>query len=238
MYIAHRGLHNASMPENSIAAFKNAIEHGYAIELDVQMTKDNVLIVLHDFDTLRMTGVKKIITKSTYQEIKNLSLKETKEHIPTLQSVLDLVSGKVYLDIEIKRRVRARKFLALIKQTLDAYEGEYSIKSFDPMIPWWYKRHNKKIKCGVLSYNHNDYKAPKFFRKTLQNCKYFWCFKPDFIAYRLQDYTEELHKSIEKANIPLMLWTITTQEELKEAKKFTNNIIFEKIDIKEDHKSK
>lgn len=239
MYIAHRGLHNSVMPENSLAAFKNAIDHGYAIELDIQMTKDNVLIILHDFDTLRMTGVKKVITKSTYEEIKKLSLKETKEHIPTLQSVLDLVGGKVYLDIEIKRRNRSRKFLRLIKEALDAYEGEYSIKSFDPLIPWWYKRHNKNIKCGVLSYNHNDYKAPKFFRVLMQKCKYFWFYKPDFIAYRLQDYTEELNKRLKKENMPLMLWTITAKEELKEAKKYTNDIVFEKIDIKkEDHKSK
>ena len=231
MYIAHRGLHDNIVPENSLLAFKKAIESGYNIELDIQMTKDNVLVIFHDENTFRMTGVSKNITKSTYNEIKKLRLKDTNEKIPTLQETLNLVAGKVYLDIEIKRRKQKRKYLQLIKKTLDNYKGEYSIKSFDPTIPRWYKKHNSSIKCGVLNYSHNDYIAPKFFRIFLRNCNYLFWYKPDFIAYKLDDYTKELDEKLKKYNISIMLWTITTDEQRKKALKYTNNIIFEKIKI-------
>lgn len=75
MYIAHRGLHASKVPENSLLAFKKAIEAGYAIELDIQMTKDNVLVIFHDENTSRMTGISMNITQSTYNEIKELKIK-------------------------------------------------------------------------------------------------------------------------------------------------------------------
>ena len=63
--IAHRGLHDDNKPENSLSAFKNAIKHGYAIEIDLQMTKDNKIVVFHD-DTLDLmtTGNGKVSDKT------------------------------------------------------------------------------------------------------------------------------------------------------------------------------
>lgn len=138
-----------------------------------------------------------------------------------------MVDGKVYLDIEIKRRKQSRKYLQLIKKSLDEYKGEYSIKLFDPTTPRWYKRHNPNIKCGVLNYSHNDYKAPIFFREYLRKCNYLFLYKPDFIAYKLSDYSKKLDEKLKKLNISIMLWTITTEEQMKEALKYTNDIIFE-----------
>lgn len=68
--IAHRGIHNnKDIPENSLLAFKTAVENNYAIELDVQLTKDNVLVVFHDYDLKRMTNKNGLIQDLTYKEL-------------------------------------------------------------------------------------------------------------------------------------------------------------------------
>ena len=94
-YIAHRGLHDKNIPENSMAAFKRAVEYGYAIELDVQKTSDNELVVFHDESLYRMCKVKKKITECTFSELCSMTLGESSEHIPKFVDVLNLVHGAV-----------------------------------------------------------------------------------------------------------------------------------------------
>ena len=102
--IAHRGLfdNNAEAPENSLAAFRNAVEHGFGMELDVQLTKDEKLVVFHDFDLKRMCGVHKKLTELTYAELEQYFLKNSTEKIPLFSDVLELINGKVPLVVEIK----------------------------------------------------------------------------------------------------------------------------------------
>ena len=103
LLFAHRGVHdNIKVPENSIKAFYLSIENNLNIELDVQLTDDNVLVVFHDESLRRMTGVNKNLNELRYEEIKNLKLLKTNETIPTLKEVLKLINGQVILDIEIK----------------------------------------------------------------------------------------------------------------------------------------
>ena len=105
---AHRG-YSAQYPENTIPAFKGAIEIGAEwIELDVQETADGEIIVMHDSNLKRTTGVDKEIWQVNYGEIKNLDngswfdRKYQEVHIPTLEEVLKVTRGKIRLNIEIK----------------------------------------------------------------------------------------------------------------------------------------
>ena len=69
-HFAHRGFHGeAGIPENSMAAFRRARELGYGIELDVQLTKDDVLVVHHDYDLKRTCGTGKYIRDLTYEQL-------------------------------------------------------------------------------------------------------------------------------------------------------------------------
>lgn len=108
--IAHRGLHdvNGGIVENSIESFKLAIDKKYIIELDVHISKDGEIVVFHDDNLNRVTGVNKKISEVTYDEIKKLKLKNTDSYIPTLQEILMLVDGKVPLLIEIKNNGTVR----------------------------------------------------------------------------------------------------------------------------------
>ncbi len=101
-YYAHRGLHNLEngIPENSLLAFRKALEAGYGMELDVQVTRDGELIVFHDETLERVCGIPKKIADCTCAELENYFLLETQEKIPRLAEVLELVEGKVPLIID------------------------------------------------------------------------------------------------------------------------------------------
>ena len=91
--IAHRGaFNNKDIPENSIKAFEKAIEKNYIIELDVHILKDNTIVVYHDDNVKRLTGVDKSIIDFNYSQLKELSLLNTKYKIPRLIDVLELVN--------------------------------------------------------------------------------------------------------------------------------------------------
>ena len=150
--IAHRGMFdNIKTPENSIASFKKALKYNYSIELDVQLTKDNILVVFHDFNLKRMTGIDKLITDTNYEELKKLKLLNTNEHIPTLDEVLKLINNKVLLDIEIKDTKNIKELTNILKAKLSNYSN-FILKSFNPRIVR-YLKNNTKYEVGYLINN-------------------------------------------------------------------------------------
>ena len=151
LIIAHRGLHTNEIPENTIGAINNAVLNNVALEIDVQLTKDNVLVVFHDKNLLRLTNVNKNLKDVTYNEIKNLFIKNSKETIPRFEDVLKIVDGKVLLDIEIKYYSKPLKTIKCLGKLLEKYEGKYIIKSFNPFISFLYKLFNKTANVGVLA---------------------------------------------------------------------------------------
>ena len=104
VYIAHRGFfdNKKGVPENSIPAFQKAVEYGFGIELDVQLSKDGYLLVFHDDNLKRMCGVDKKLREMNYEEILQYSLLNTNEKIPLFTEVLKVIGGKVPLIVEVK----------------------------------------------------------------------------------------------------------------------------------------
>ncbi len=89
-------------PENSIPAFQRAVQQGYGIELDVQLTTDNRLVVFHDETLQRMCGFDKKLTECSYDELKHYRLAKSDEKIPLFDEVLKVIDGKVPLIVEVK----------------------------------------------------------------------------------------------------------------------------------------
>lgn len=222
LVIAHRGLHNSKIPENTLSAINNAILNNVAVEIDVQLTKDNVLVVFHDKNLFRLTNVNKNLKDINYNQIKDLSIYNGKEVIPRLEDVLNLVNGKVLLDIEIKYYSKPLKTLKYVSNLLKNYNGKYFIKSFNPFISFCYKLYNRKAKVGVLV------KKSKF----INSLCYLFFYKPDFIVYNVNDINERVVNKLKKYNIPLYLYTINSIESLEKAKKWTKVIIYENLDKK------
>ena len=209
--IAHRGLwDNETIPENSMKAFQKAIQNSYPIELDVQLTKDNVLVVFHDYNLKRMTGVPIYLQESTFQEIEECPLLMTKERIPTFQSVLDLVKDKVFLDIEIKQT----KKIALVCDTLMKELGDFSnfvIKSFDPRIVRYLKTHYPNVEVGYLIHK----KYPTWWQKILLPSSFMlWYTKTDFLAIHKKLLELKKYQKLSK-KYPIFLWTIQDTNEIQ-----------------------
>lgn len=229
-YIAHRGLHNEIVPENSMLAFKKAIEKNIAIELDLQITKDNKVIVFHDRNLKRMTGIDKLVDECLYEELKDIKLNNSEETIPNFKDVLKLVAGKVFLDIEIKHYKLSIRLLNEVYKLLKDYKGSYSIKSFSPIIPYLFKKRNPNTQCGALVGNLDKARIPKFMKKILLELRYLPFYKPDFVAYNIDEINKEIIDKLQKYNIPLHLFTIKDKNILNKAKKISNTLIIEGIE--------
>lgn len=218
-YFAHRGLHDnaGEAPENSMAAFRRAVEAGYGIELDVQMTKDGIPVIFHDGTLERMCGVKARIEDYTYEQLQQFKLADSEQSIPKLEDMLALVDGRVPLIVEIKSETKEVTFCAVIDRMLRAYQGEYCIESFNPLVLLWYRRYHNSVVRGQLASNFRidgGHKSPLYFFMTHLLLNIFTA--PDFIAYNHQ-FEEEPGRRICKwlYRHPAVAWTIRSEAELK-----------------------
>lgn len=167
--IAHRGIYdNKKTIENTISAFKKAINKGYAIEFDLHLTKDKKVIVFHDDKLERLTDVRGYIKDKTLDELNKIRLING-ESIPTFEEVLKLVNGKVPLLIELKDNIGYRLEKEVIKILKD-YNGEYAIQSFRPSTIIWLRLFKRDILRGLLISN-----------KKINSLKLINICKPDFI---------------------------------------------------------
>lgn len=187
---AHRGLHGAERPENSMAAFRASLAGGYGIEFDLHLLKDGNLAVMHDSFLKRTTGAEGRIEDLTTEELKNYHLEGTEETIPTFRELLDLYAGKAPLIVELKPV--GKNHAALCKaacEMLDSYEGVYCMESFDPRCVFWLKRNRPDIIRGQLAedFVRSNKKEPWILRFVLQHMLLNGFTVPDFVAYKYAD---------------------------------------------------
>ena len=156
--IAHRGYYNnkKGIPENSVLAFKKAIDNNYLIELDVRLTKDQKLVVFHDDNLKRVCGVNKRVKDLTYRELLRYNLFDTTLKVPLFSDVIKLVNGRVPILIETKYHNRYGVLEKILINELSNYKGLYAIQSFYPMSLLWLKRNTKDIPIGLLSSNFKN----------------------------------------------------------------------------------
>ncbi len=148
---AHRGLWGGAVPENSLAAFRLAAEKGFAIELDVQLSKDGEVMVFHDYTLTRMCGKEVKLAALTAAELATCRLDGTEEVIPTFREVLDAVGGRVPLLVELKGESGNTALCPAVAALLDAYKGKWCVESFNPLLLRWFKKHRKDAARGLLS---------------------------------------------------------------------------------------
>lgn len=231
-YIAHRGLFDNSKdaPENSIMAFKKAVDAGYGIELDVQLSKDKCVVVAHDYDLKRICGVDKIIKDLSYKELSEYNILNSAESIPLFTDVLRVINGKVPLIVEIKAERDYEETCRFAAQILSEYKGTYCVESFSPYVVCWYKRNCPNVIRGQLA---DDFLHKKHFKSNMQNfiltnMIYNLVSIPDFIAYNHQYQNKKILRFWKKLlGCSLVAWTIKAQEELDAAVKLFDIIIFD-----------
>jgi len=230
--VAHRGLHdNANgVPENSMTAFQRAIDRGHAIELDVRLTADDQLVVFHDNTLNRMTGVPGDVDRWVLADLKKLRLLGTEEAIPTVEEMLELVNGQVPLLIEIKnaKSENVGRLEPRLMALLENYPGFFILESFNPEVLVWLRRNAPQYIRGQLGeYTKEDKRMDNYSRYLLFNPMT----KPDFIAFDIHSIDYKLRLSCKKHGVPLIGWTIRTQDDLKRARQLCDGIIYEKVEV-------
>ncbi len=231
---AHRGLHNEKYPENSLGAFEHAINHGYAIEMDVHLSKDGVLMVFHDDALARMTGSKGVIGDYTAEELRKMKLLDSEYTIPTLEEVLELVAGRTPLLVELKNVGRAGALEAAVCQRLRSYKGLFAVQSFSPFSMRWYYKNAPDILRGQLSapfYTGVD-ELPRWKRWTMRHLMTNALCRPNFINYEQSGVGRSVIRRLRKKGVPIFAWTVRSEVEAKAVRPYVDALVFEGIDPK------
>ncbi len=226
--IAHRGLHDEFLPENSKAAYENAIKNGYPIEMDIQLTKDGELVCFHDDNMKRMTGVDAFVYDKTLSEIREMRLAGTDEGIMTFGEFLKLVGGKVPLMIEIKTTARYKEVAEKTVRALDGYTGEFAVQSFDPRIIKVVRQSAPEIIRGQLICRKRHKGVAYYKDFLLRHGLLNFLSKPDFINMNVECLP--VPKRIKRGR-RVISWTIRTESDKEKAYKYAENVIFEKMRI-------
>lgn len=242
-HFAHRGVYdNLKVPENSLTAFKMAVDKGYGIELDIRLTKDGEVVVFHDDGLKRLCGMNAMVSNLSLAELNEYRLLTTDERIPTLIEVLNLVNGKVPLLVEYKTGLPGNNVDSICEKAenlLAKYQGSYIIESFDYQVLAWYRKHKPAISRGQLSMGFDCFtkalgKAadliPVKRRKMISGLTCNYLGRPDFISYRWQDigFTAKL---CQKLGAKLVCWTPNNKADAEKLLSKYDGIVFEHFDL-------
>ena len=227
---AHRGLHGNGVPENSMEAFRLALEGGYGIELDVHLMADGQLAVIHDASLKRTAGADVQIEDLTIEELPQYRLEGTEEKIPLFTEVLELVAGKVPLLVEIKDDGFGASTVRKTMKILEGYSGEYITESFNPLLLGEVKKCAPSVMRGFLCDKLTakpQYRALKY--RIVQRHLLNFIARPHFIACARESSKMFPIGIIRTLFRPAFIaWTIRSAEEERDARaRGFNGVIFE-----------
>jgi glycerophosphoryl diester phosphodiesterase len=213
---AHRGLHYGSgYPENSLIAFAAALEMRAGIECDLRLTADDHVVVFHDADCWRMCASPMRIGESKLKELSRLRVGE--HPIPTLESLLELVAGRVPLLLEAKVEKDIWRWIPALTRALASYSGRFGVMSFDPRLSRLLKTNTPKIRRGLLI----QADLPGLKRRI-----YLSLASPQFVAVELPALAQPWVQRIRR-RMPVYAWTIGTAAERAQAEVQADALIWE-----------
>jgi glycerophosphoryl diester phosphodiesterase len=221
---AHRGLHGGGRVENSRSAFEAAIAGGFGIELDVQASLDGEAMVFHDYRLDRLTGTEGEVARRVAAELRATRLAGSGETIPTLLEVLRLIGGRVPLLIELKAPDRhvGRLCLAVFR-ALEGYRGPLGIMSFNPDAGRWFARRAPRLARGLVVTERER----RGVKGRLARHLALWRARPDFLAYDVRDLPSRFAARQRRRGLPVLTWTVRSEEERARAALHADQIIFE-----------
>ena len=233
---AHRGLHDSAggIPENSMAAFRLAADLGYGVELDIHLTKDGRLAVIHDDSLLRTAGADVKASNLTAGELGQFRLEGTDEKIPFLEDVLPLFEGKAPLIVELKVEKNPAALAEAACDLLARYKADYCIESFHPQAILWLKKNRPEVCRGQLSQNFLKGKGTglgKAVDFAMTHLLTSFLTVPDFIAYN-HEYRNNLSLKLARLiwGVQEVSWTIRTPEDMARCEKDGCLSIFENFE--------
>lgn len=228
---AHRGLHNDTYPENTLGAFKHAVDKNYDIECDIQLTLDEKIVVFHDKNLKRLCNVDRILEECTYEELQQCRIKNTNETIPLLSELFNMLPDTTKLLIEFKPSKRHEKLVAMFLDYMKDIPNTYAIHSFDPRVVFDFKVQAPEVIRGVISENFKFKQygiQGKIAGHLLLNRKV----KPDFINYGIKDLPRRKLDRLRKKGMIIISYTARSQSDLDFVRSKYDNAVFEHFEAK------
>lgn len=231
--IAHRGLHDlaSGVVENTASAFAAAIAQGYAIECDLQLTKDGEAVVFHDEHVERLTEGRGMVRDLTAAEMKALAIRRSGDHVQTLDELLAQVNGQVPLIIEIKSHWDGDERLARRTiEVLKAYGGPHCLMSFDPDVIATVRRLSPETIRGIVAERgfdsyYDSLPLPK--QMELRTLSHVARTRPDFVSFYFGELPWAPVTALRAAGMPVITWTIRNAVEARMALRCSDQITFE-----------
>lgn len=234
--VAHRGLHDAGLPENSMAAFRAAIAAGYGIECDIQRAMDSTPMVFHDYELARLTDIANgTVASSTPAQLAKLHLLDSDETIPTLAEMLAEVAGRVPLLIEIKDpTIDSGADVGLlpgrVAEELRGYGGPVAVMSFNPHVIAAFHKAAPDVAVGLTTCGYDEADWPMLdeaTRKRLAAIEDFDAVGASFISHDRGDLGNPAVTALKARGVPVLCWTVRSPEQEAEARRVADNITFE-----------
>lgn len=235
--IAHRALHDTSQGilENSPGAVRRAVQAGYGVEVDVQLSADGVAMVFHD-DTLdRLTVTQGLVKGRTAQELQDIHLKASDDTIPTLAQVLEMVGGRVPILIELKDQSGGLEehddtLERAVAADLAGYDGPAAVMSFNPYVVNAMREHAPDVPRGLVTSGFIPSKWPHLSAEActaLRSISTFGKVGASFISHDWTDLGSPRVAELKSHGTPILCWTVTSPQIEGEARRVADNITFE-----------
>jgi glycerophosphoryl diester phosphodiesterase len=233
--IAHRGLHSkqVGLVENTLAAAVAAISKNYAIECDVQCTKDGEAVVFHDFTLDRLMHAEGCVDAFSARELGRVVYKECDQRIISLEEFLASIDSRVPIIVEIKSRYDGDMRLAnRALASVSAYPGPVCLKSFDPTVLVHLRASGARCPLGLVAqarYDEEDWLGlSQEQRASFADLRDFPLARPDFLSWNLGDLPHAVPMLCRAAaGMPVMTWTVRSQRDLTRGRAWADQIIFE-----------
>lgn len=205
---AHRGLHSDGVPENSLAGFALAVEHGLGIECDIQRSRDGCAMLVHDWELDRLTGVSGPTASHSADELAQIAFLDSEHKLARLEDLLPVVDGKVPILIEIKSRrgYDVKRSCRAVANTLKGYEGPYAVMSFDPRVSAWFAQHSPQTVRGLVMREDEHGMTQRAWQRHVA----LWAARPEFIAYHVAALPNRMVEGLRSRGMPVLTWTVNS----------------------------
>lgn len=226
--LAHRGLHDADRPENSLAAFAAAASAGIGAELDVHLSADGVPVVVHDRDLERVTGIRGLVDAWTSVDLGRLDF--TEGGVPTLAQALDVL-GDAPAMVEVKNLdTRAGALEPAVAEVLAGHRGPTCVASFNPDTLRWFRRNAADVARVLTAGGIFDPRVPAVLRWSLDTLRFFRMVRPAAVSYWVGGLEHRAVQRIRRHST-VIAWTVASADDLDRARRLADNVIFEQLDV-------
>lgn len=235
--IAHRALHDVSdgRPENSRAAVRAAVEAGYGIEIDVQLSADAQAMVFHDYALDRLTSATGAVRASSAASLAEIPLRDGDEGVPTLPEILEIVAGRVPLLIEVKDQDGALgpsvgPLEKAVVAAVAGYAGDVALMSFNPHSVAVLRDVAPDLPRGLVTEDFvraGDWAAPAARLEELNSIPDFGRVGASFLSHNHAHFPNKRVQELKDAGANVLCWTVKSPEDEARARRFAENVTFE-----------